>query len=169
METQPQTSRSYFRILNMIFFAQLAGPVLFAAVTMYVHTYGSMEAQNELIMPLKFIVPTLLAGCLVAMNIIPKIILKKAKVKPGLKEKLAAYQVVAITRIALMEGSALFGVVAYFLTANLVFLALAGMALLFMSFYRPTRDKAALELELDQSEKAMIHDPDAIVAEKRIV
>jgi len=71
-----------------------------------------------------------------------------------------------IVRLALLEGSSLFGIVVYQLTSNLLYLAISGIIILFFIIIRPTRDKIETDLNLDYRDKAEL-DSDGIGNEQK--
>ena len=58
----------------------------------------------------------------------------------------------------------MFAIVCYLLTANYLFLGLAGLIIVIFLINWPTRDKVAKDLELNQTDRARMEDPEAVVA-----
>ena len=73
-----------------------------------------------------------------------------------------------IIKLAILEGVSLCMLVFYYMTANLLFLLLSGLTIVLFIMNRPTKEKAINDLELNQKERALIEDPEAIVAEIKI-
>ena len=75
------------------------------------------------------------------------------------------YRGVIIVRYAFLEGPAFFAFVSALLTGNLIFLAFAGLVIIFMIYWRPTKSSVISDLELNQQEISIIENPDSIIAE----
>lgn len=91
--------------------------------------------------------------------------INKLKLETDLKMKLAGYRAATIIRLALLEGPALFTVIAFLLTGDTNFLLYTSFMLLLFAMIRPTMERAIKELNLDEREVLKIQDPNEFVAE----
>ncbi|GAB3903095.1 hypothetical protein [Mucilaginibacter boryungensis] len=146
--------RLFFKLLTIIYFALLAGQLLFGATAFAITQAKGFNLTTR--DPLVLVVPITTLGCFVAGSIVYKQLLNLAANKSTLNEKLMCYQSAFIARLALLEGPSLFGIVAYLLSGNLFFLAISGLIVLNFIAIKPTRDKVGTDLNLDYQEKAEI-------------
>ena len=63
----------------------------------------------------------------------------------------------------LLDGPALFALVAIFITNNTNYMVYAGLMVVLLVLKRPTRKSAVMDLDLDQQEIALLEDPDSIL------
>ena len=71
-----------------------------------------------------------------------------------LRQKLARFQTASIIKYAILEGPALFGIVIFHNTQNLVYLIIATFLIFYLFLQRPTKDKVERHLELRGEEKS---------------
>lgn len=145
----PQTS---LKILPIIHLGLLMGQVLFATAVYFITPQKGFSLNGN--DPFVLVGLALAIGGFVGGNLIFKQILAKIAPDATLSRKVSAYQTAFIIRAALMEGAALFSVVAYMLGGNLFFLALTAAVVLYFITLRPTKDKVTTDLGLDYNEKA---------------
>jgi len=153
MESTSLTPKEYFKAIRVVHTALLLGQIIFALICLTLNRNGEL-GHNEMINKILIIA----SPALVIMGIVSGIFIAKAKLntiklKSNLAEKLAGYRGVLIIRWALMEMPALFAVICYMLTANLIYLGLAGVIVILFAINRPSNDKLYTELELDQNEQ----------------
>lgn len=137
--------------ITIIHFALLAGMVLFAAVAFAVGK--PFTTQINTTDPLLIAVPVLAVSCLFISNLLYKKFLAGAVEANDVPGKLVGYQTAFIIRNALIEGPALFAIVAFLLSGSVVFIAIAIALILYFFSLRPTKDKIAEELQLSYEQK----------------
>ncbi len=165
--TQKLTSQQYFQTQTIIHLALIAGQVLFGAVTLYLRLNASETAATpELRQLLMYIVPVAAAAGVFASFQVFKWLLKKAKEKSILPQKIAAYGSAMIVRYAVLEAPSLLGIVAFYLTGDYAFLTISGLIIAFFFIIRPSKEKLIQELKLISSEETLINDPNAIIMER---
>lgn len=165
METIKQTSKEYFKTLSIVHLALTIGLVLFGLVVSFLIFSGKMSIiSTYLNIIFTYIVPVLILGGLWGSNWIYKSKLSRLKEEHDLKIKMENYRGILINRYAFLEAPAFFAFVAGILTGNLLFLAGAGLIILFMIYWRPTKNSIIADLELNQEEIALIDNPDSIIA-----
>jgi len=150
-----QTSKQYFsglRILHLVF---LAGLILFSAISFFLVFTGSMGKNSELKGILTILVPGFLVAGIMGSYFIAKNRLLTL-VDKDLNEKLSGYRAMMILKIALLEGPALFAIISYQLTGNILFLGVAMIAVLLILFVNPSKEKVAEELNLSTQDRALI-------------
>lgn len=166
MATTIQKSKEYFRSLNIIFFSLLAGQVAFVLIVFYL----SLNAQNQpsdeflntvfLLLSIAFGLNGILTG-----RLIYKGKLKKLTLQPDFVIKMSEYRGVFIIRLALMEGTTLFSIIAGLITSELIFLGITGVLIVYYLSLRPLLEKIVVDLELSSSEKGKLENPEELIAE----
>jgi len=166
MNSLPQTSKEYFKAMQIVYYALIAGQVLFALLSFYLIRTGSFDGeQSELRNIFIYIVPVFVVGGLFGSNIMFKKALAEAKRKPRLVDKMAYYRSALIIRYALLEGPSFFGIVVYLITGDYLFLGMSGLIIAVFFTLKPGPDRAVNDLELSSDETHTITDPEGMIAE----
>jgi hypothetical protein len=166
METKPQTSKDYFRTLQIIYIALIAGQVLFGLMALFLHQMIGLDAGlNDLKSVFIYIVPIFIVGGYFASRILYKNSLKKAKSRASLIEKMSDYRAALVVRYALLEGPSFFAIVSYLITGYLPFLVMACFIIMIFFTMKPSKESAVSDLELNPYEEQSILDPDKIISE----
>ncbi len=150
--TPPITPKLFLRTITIIHLALVAG-VLILGFVMYSITENQKLELSYSGDPMFFIVPIMaIAGILVG-NYLYGNNIKGLTSKNSLQEKLAGFQTASIIKYALLEGSALLGLVAFTNEGNQYFLIISILLLLWLIMQRPTRDKIERDLMLERTLK----------------
>jgi F0F1-type ATP synthase membrane subunit c/vacuolar-type H+-ATPase subunit K len=167
MPIQSQSTRDYFSSIKIIFFALLAAQLTFTAVALYLNIGLPSGEKNLESMRGVFLIIALILSLngLVTGNMIYRSRLRKIVQNPNLNEKLHEFRSTLLIRLAMLEASTLFSLVAYLLTSDLIFIGFAGMTLAYFVFLNPTKATIAFDLELSVSEKTILENPDAMIDE----
>jgi hypothetical protein len=169
MKTKSQTAKDYFKTLTLIYYSIIAVQFAFGLFAyLYTAGGGSLVPGENFRGTLIYLVPVFVIGGFVGGNMFFKKRLDATKTKNGLTEKMAEYRSASIVRYALLEAPYFFSIVAYLLTKDLLFIGFGGMIILFFLTIKPTKEKAANELELNATEKNKINNPDAVIAEVKL-
>ncbi|MBP7496191.1 MAG: hypothetical protein KA792_00805 [Bacteroidales bacterium] len=153
MKTKQQTSKEYFRALSTIYYAMIAGQIFFVLISFFLVYKGIIKEQDkDLNDVFSIIIPVFVLGVIMSSNILFRNKLKKSKSKTLLIEKMNDYRSALLIRYALLEGPCFLSIVAYLLCGVNLFLMLAGVIILIFSFYKPSVNKAVIELELNQTD-----------------
>lgn len=169
MSAKLQTSREYFRSLQIIYYGMIAGPLLFILFIIYLKFSGLFEAQApEMKDVYIYLVPIFIIGGIVISNLIFKNRIKLAHNLPSLLNKMSDYYSVQIIRLSVLEGTILFSIVVCFITGEFLFLAMGGISMMVFYTLKPSREKAAKDLELDLMDINTINDPDKVIAEIKV-
>lgn len=166
MKTKTQTSKEYFKMLSLIYFALIIMQLVFGVVAyIYTITGGSITTQGgELRRIFIYIVPLVVIVGFSSSNIFFKSKMIAIKTKSVLAEKTAAYRGTLILRYALLEAPYFFAIVAYLLTNDLIFLGFGALIIVFFLTIRPTREAVAVDLELNAADKEKLNDPYAPIS-----
>ena len=149
---QQQSPNAAFKTLTIIYFALLAGQLMFAAVVLSLlkKVFFSVQYSGD---PLLYIVPVMAIGGIMAGDFLFKQQIEIARKRDTLSSKLTVYQTAIIIRCALLEGASLFGIVATLLSGNLFFLMVSAFIILYFLSFRPTKDKLKNLLQLTYEEE----------------
>lgn len=165
MQNTQQTSKDYFRTLQILHAALIAGQVFFGLIVSFLLISGNADVGSaDLSMVFSYIVPLFVLIGLSGSNYIYKSWLSKLRSSNDLKYKMANYRVALIIRYAFLEGPTLFAIIVALLTGNLFFLVFAGLLLSFMIYRRPVKNRIIADLGLSIEEAALINNPDSIIA-----
>ncbi len=166
MAIQKITSRQYFKTARVIHMALVVGIVLFASVASFSMSGQDMTTGYDSKANMFYILVGFLGlWGLFGGEYIFKIQLKRAKSQPQLTQKMVQYQSANIIKYALIEGVALFSIVAALMTSSVWFLIFAGFLVLVLASYYPSVEKAIRDLELNNDEKKQVNNPDAYISE----
>ena len=157
------SSKQYFRQLNLVFIAFLLGLPVFLAVCVLLNADKPKTEDATF----SILVPVIVVGGILASTFLYKAFINKARQQPELKSKLMRYTSAFIIRIAFVEGPCLFSIVVFLLTADRSILLYTAACLVVFIANRPSRAKVIDDLELEGTDRQMVEDPDAIVAEVR--
>ncbi|MHB8208697.1 hypothetical protein [Mucilaginibacter sp.] len=146
------TPKTFLRTISIIHVALILGIVMFCAVTYSINSSRNTFSYN-INDPFTYVSLILAIGGFTAGFFLFKNQLVKVQNQATLKGKLSVYQSALIQRFALLEGPAMFAVVAYELSANLYFLIIAGLIILYFVTLRPTKDKIETGLNLSYDDK----------------
>ncbi len=154
----------FFRALQILFFALLAGQVIICLVFLYLLQSGSPTPTFEIgsWLPGITVISLLLLG-------IALFIRKKstdwAKEKTTLKEKLGGYRGAQVSGWAITEAATFLNGVFFYLSGKIEFLYIAGTVIAFFFTQIPTKNKLINELDLDFNDQNLLNDPNADVAD----
>ena len=161
-QNRPLEPQNFLRVITIIHLALILGVTLFGIVT-----FSLNIGRNTLIFngsdPFTLVSLFLAIGGIVIGTIVFKKQLANAQSRTTLGEKLGLYQSALIQRFAFVEGAAMFAVVSYDLTANLYFLIIAGLLVVYFITIRPTKDKAETDLNLDYEDKIAMSSSNSII------
>lgn len=161
-----QTSKEYFRIATILFYAMTTGMLLFCGIVLTLILSNNVSsADQELTNIFMVVVAVFAVGGYAASKIVFKKKLQEIKEMKTLAQKMPFYRGALILRYALIEGSAFLAIMMGFVTGNLLFLAIAGLIIAYFLTLKPTPARAIKELELDYNEQQLIENSDAIIAD----
>ena len=164
MENNRQSSKKYFKFISIIHLAMMLGVVLFGIVVyIFVADFQNPDTQSELAKLLVYIVPGSVIAGIIASNIIFRLKLNAIIGSGDLKVKMAVYRESLIIRYILLEGPALFALVAIYMTNNSNFMVYAGLLVVLLAMKRPTIKSAIADLALDQQEIVTLENPESIL------
>jgi hypothetical protein len=165
METTKQNSKDYFKAMDIMFFALLAGQFMFALIVLIFSQMGIIAGGFDISVTNIFIgvLIVFIGSCLFASNFVFKNKLKSIDAMAPLSNKMAEYRSASIIKWALLEGPSFLAIIFTFLTGNLIFLGFSGLVMIYFFTMKPGAEKAANEMGLDYEEKQRLTDPETLL------
>ncbi len=161
-QQQPATNfKSFLRTISILHIAMMAGLLLLPVFNII--TSEEIGALSFTQQPYEFLIPVLLVGAIFIGKFVSKTILTKKDIQnKSLQHKLGVYQTAHIIRVAPIEGIGLFAAVTYTTTNNLFFLLIAGLALLIMFTFIPTKEKIENAIPMSPEDQVYLRNPEKI-------
>ncbi len=151
-----QSQPSGIKALSILHLALLAGQILFALISLFI-VYGkgytaNPSWQNETNLFVFLCVTVGVAGYLAGSMIFRKKLEQINGNTKSVVEKFNDYRAASISRWALMEFAVLFCIIIFFITNNPIIIILGGICILLFFSLRPTLQKAASDLGINEIE-----------------
>mgnify|MGYP005853611581 CR=1 FL=1 len=161
-----QTSKEYLNSLSILHLALMAGQLMFAGVTYFLHQSEGFEPPASELSPiLKVLVPIFVSSAIVGSYFLFNFKVNASREKKALLDKLVDYRIALVLKLAVLEGASLFSTMSYLLTKDLLFLAMTALVVLVFVLQRPTLGNIVEALRLIPQEKQTLEKPDAVVIE----
>lgn len=156
------TPKSFIKTITIIHLALIMGLLLFAGVsyTIVETNFLSFDFGGDVF---AMLVPALALGGAFASNFIYNKKISELSTVESLRDKLVGYQTACIIRFAMLEGPALFGIVIYMQTGNLLYLIIAGAIIAYFVTVRPTKEKIEIDLNLNFEQKAAFNQMNEVI------
>jgi hypothetical protein len=159
-DTQAQVRkqiRSYFRQLNTIFGAFLAGIVLFLlSVMIAVYYQGAIESEYDTV--LLFVAPLSGMALMLMGYRLFRGRLLGAREGEKLHQKMDGYRSAVVVRMILLDGAAFIQLVAYAMTSNKIFIAFALVIATSFMLYKPGLERFIKDMDLSDLEAKVMRD-----------
>ena len=164
-DKQTVTPKNYFKTVNILFLALVAGLVVFAGILLFLNQ--TQREKIEFITPevhqtLRWVAPAFAVAGIALGWVIFNTRLKALRLKDNMAEKLSGYQSAMIIRFAFMEGPSLLALGLFYITGDYIFLYVAAFVILAFLFNRPSKSAIIRHLQLHDDERLLLEDPDAI-------
>jgi hypothetical protein len=163
MQQTQLTTGEYLKALKVIHIGLTAGVAIFLIIAVVLQLPGFEPKLKELEVIFIGITTVVVISGIFAGNMIFRKRLEQLIELKNLDEKLTGYQSALIVKLALIEGPAFFTVVAYLLTANILFPAIAVLLVFVMVLSAPRKDKLISDLNLSLTESNVLNKPDALI------
>ena len=157
------TTRQYLTALNILFYALLAGQLIFLGIATGLKLVGEFPNVAGLEQALKYASIIFVAGGYLAGTKLFNGRLAQLREQSNLQDQLNGYRGLSITRWALLEGPVLLTTVSYLLTGQSLLLGLAAGAIVLFITLRPGKDRIIRDLSLSSDAAAQLDKPDAAV------
>ena len=139
------------RTLQIIHLAYCIGPLLFTSVVLFInHPNQHLSFETISSDPLLIIAPLMAIFSIVVSQIVFNSLLSKinANLSSSISNKFTQYQTAFIVKAAFLEGAALFNIVVFLMTSNLLTILFTVACIIFLWFSRPTTEKISGDLNL---------------------
>ena len=142
---------SYIKTLSTLHYALFGGQVLMAGVMFFLKGSTVFHLSNSDGVFL-YLVPILsVLGLFFGQKLYDSRI-QQLKDETDLDEKLDKYRGAIIIRLTLIEGPALLGIMAYYITGNLLYLVIAAFLILYFFYLKPSMENIKSDLVLTKNE-----------------
>lgn len=163
MQQNQLTSGEYLKALKVIHIGLTAGVVFFLIIAAVLQFTGFEPELKEMEMVLLGITGFAAVSGIFAGNLIFRKRIDQLVELKNLNEKLTGYQSALIVKYALVEGPAFFTIVAYLLTANILFPVITAFLVFVLVLSAPRKDKLISDLNLSLTETNVLNKPDAFI------
>jgi len=162
MDAQKLTSREYFKALKIVHIALMSGIFFFVVIANVLIQMGFDDvATDQILNVFIYLVPASILVGVLGSNTVFKARLQKCIEEPGLKKKMDMYRSSLVLKFAFIEGPAFLTVIAFLMTGNYLYMLAIALLLFIFWTFRPTKEKAIMELELDHDQRRIVENPDA--------
>ena len=161
-QSPEQTPRKFLKTLSLLHAALLGAQILFAGVVLLLNSdrdIGTQASDNVFL----YVVPVMSGMSFLLSRFLFSSLVAKARAKDSLKEILVAYQGAFLVRLALLEAPSLFAIVTYFVTGNIILLAVSGLIILYFLTLAPSKQKVESDLNLSYNHKLEFDKSDQII------
>ncbi|MDY0102567.1 MAG: hypothetical protein RBS07_06475 [Lentimicrobium sp.] len=145
MLNHPQI-KEFQKSLAIVFFALLAGQVIFALVSLGLVSQGMIPAEPQLRNIGLIVIPFLVFFGFMGSRLIGSRMLMKARMALDTEDKFNQYRSAFILRLALLETPGFFAIVAFMLTGERIFLGFLSILLFYFVTLFPSESKIIAEL-----------------------
>jgi len=149
---KPMTSKSFMRILSLIYIAMMLG-LLFFIVLSYSQGGNPIGFSDNGDLWL-YVVPLIAMISYFGGDFIFNRTLSNIAEKSSLKQKLTHYLRASIIRYAFLEGAAFIGVIAYRENHNIFYLVIVASLILYLIKLRPTKEGIIRDFGLEGKDQA---------------
>lgn len=155
-----KSSKTYFLLINIIFFLFLIIQVGFLCFNFFIlKPYKDDDFFSEFLIS-DIIVIVL---CLCLAYFFPQKIFKKAQQRKGIREKLMRYKNALLLRWLLIFIASIYSIVEYMLTGEFAFIFTSIFSIIVFILTRVTKSTICEHLDLDSKEKRIIFNPNAAI------
>jgi len=155
---QFSTPKQFLKTISIMYFGILLGPLAFAIFIYSTVNNTTIEFPDTKNM-YQYLVPTLaIFGYFFGKKIYNQKIIE-LKNKETLLEKLSLFQTGFILKLALLEGPALLGLVAFSKNENLFFMLISGTLLFVIALLKPTKLNIESVLNLSSEQQSQFNEP----------
>lgn len=149
-------------MLNLIYFALVAGLIVFMAVIVILNSRQD-PANFQPVGVFIYLVPVSSFLAILGSIYIPKYKLPDINNKKDLNEKLSYYQSLLIIKWALLEGGAIIALVSFMLTGYFMLGGFALLLILYLILQKSSRYKLLQDINLNDEDRNRIIDSNGII------
>ena len=151
-----QNFENNFRVTYLIYFALAGGQLLILVMFLFLISGVEIPDDNPIDNIFTFIVPLVGLTTMFASKILYTQNILRVKQTDTISEKLMKYRSFKIISWAILEGAALFSLVAFFLTANYLYVIVFILVFGFFLFNRPSKEGFVIDMQVSGPVKEAI-------------
>ena len=151
--SQPNNLNAGFKLNNILFVAIAAGQIFIFIIFLFLVESRSDELNKELDSIFLFVVPFFGMIMMFLSRLVYNQNLMKVSPNDSLNDKMARYRIFKIICWAMLEGAGLFGLVAFFLTANYLYAIVFIFVFGFFLFNRASKEGFVIDMQISGPEK----------------
>lgn len=137
-----------FFLTNIIFYALTSGQLFLLVIFLLINKGTLIQNQIEIDNIFRFLVPLVgLFSMFIARYLYTRKLLRTSQTD-SIEEKLDRYKTYKIICWSVLEGAGLFSLVAYFVTANYLYLAVFVFIFGFFLFNKPSKDGFVIDMQI---------------------
>ncbi len=149
---EPNSPQQIFASLNIIFYAMLAGQLMFFCVAFYLREHN--EAMHQI---MQYAVPAWTILIILGAPFIYSVLIKRVRGKDvSLLQKMLVYRMALIVKIALLEGAGMICLLGLLLAGDQYYAYMFLAVFMAYLLSRPKVSKAAYDLQLNQTEQRQL-------------
>lgn len=161
------TSRQYLSQLNTIYFSQAGIMLIFTAIVFALSYIGTLAVTTDesLSSILTYSLMAVLIVGFSASHFLYVHLASKIDKELPLQKKMPKYTGVIMVRSACLELPGMFAAIVFFITGNTFILLIPIFIAIVFFLLRPTASQIATDLNLSSEDRALLSNPDSIIAE----
>ena len=137
------------KLLRTIFFALLAGQLLFFVIALFLQK--TFKPDSDLLKILDYLVPLLLLAAIFLSGFIYRLMISKSKKLP-LRDKISGYRSSVIVSLAVLEAANIISITAFMITGEIIYAAASLILFLLFILRAPSGGKLMMDLEITSDE-----------------
>lgn len=156
------TPKQYLKTMSTIHLFFMFGLIAFLATTFIINKNHVFD-YSDMSDPFIYVVPLFAIGGYFLGNIFFNSTIKNIDKNETFKSKLSKYQSATIIRFAFVEGPALLGTTAFFISGNTFFILFVGLLTAYFFTLKPSKERLVSELNLKSSERSIFNKENDII------
>lgn len=141
-----------FKSIQIVFFALLAGQIIFLFISVYLVQSGNFKTNEDLFLIFFVVTLMIITPAIVVGPMLYRSFMNKAKPEMSALEKFNLYKQGTVIKLAFVEAPTIFSIVGFLLTGSYVFLFLAVGIIVLFFMHKPSLDKFSEDFKVSSSE-----------------
>lgn len=141
-----------FKSIQIVFFALLAGQIIFLFISVYLVQSGNFKTNEDLFLIFFVVTLMIITPAIVVGPMLYRSFMNKVKPEMSALEKFNLYKQGTVIKLAFVEAPTIFSIVGFLLTGSYVFLFLAVGIIVLFFMHKPSLDKFSEDFKVSSSE-----------------
>ncbi len=150
------TPKSYLKTMSTIHLFFMFGLIAFLTATIVLNENHFFD-YSDMSDPFIYLVPIFSVSGYFLINLFFKSTIKKIDKDETFKSKLSKFQSAILIRFAFIEGPALLGTTAFFISGNTFYILFVGLLITYFFTLKPSKERLMSELNLYSSERSIFN------------